>query len=76
MKDERAIERVYVTHQPCAACAQTLIALGGVRIVRWLHPYRLTDGTELLVAARDDSDRLSGILDDLLDLNRIASGKA
>jgi len=32
--------------------------------------------TELLVAARDDSDRLVGILDDLLDLNRIESGKA
>jgi two-component system, NtrC family, sensor histidine kinase KinB len=32
--------------------------------------------TELLVAARDDSDRLVSILDDLLDLNRIESGKA
>lgn len=55
--DERAIERVYVTHQPCAACAQTLIALGGVRIVRWLHPYRLTDGADLLVAAGIDARR-------------------
>ncbi len=32
--------------------------------------------TELLVTARDDSERLVGILDDLLDLNRIESGKA
>ncbi|RPH53033.1 MAG: HAMP domain-containing protein [Desulfobacteraceae bacterium] len=32
--------------------------------------------TELLVAARDDSERLVGILDDLLDLNRIESGKS
>jgi len=30
---------------------------------------------ELLVAARDDSDRLSGILGNLLDLSRIESGK-
>lgn len=32
--------------------------------------------TELLVAARDDSERLVGILDDLLDLSQIESGKA
>ena len=31
--------------------------------------------TELLVAAREDSERLAGILNDLLDLNRIESGK-
>jgi len=31
---------------------------------------------ELLMAARDDSDRLVGILNDLLDLNRIESGKS
>jgi signal transduction histidine kinase len=31
---------------------------------------------ELLVAARDDSDRLSGILVNLLDLSRMESGKA
>jgi signal transduction histidine kinase len=31
--------------------------------------------SELLVAAREDSERLVSILDDLLDLNRIASGK-
>jgi two-component system, NtrC family, sensor histidine kinase KinB len=31
---------------------------------------------ELLMAARDDSDKLAGILDDLLDLNRIASGRS
>ena len=30
---------------------------------------------ELLIAARDDSERLLGILDDLLDLSRIESGK-
>lgn len=30
---------------------------------------------ELLMAARDDSERLVGILDDLLDINRIESGK-
>ncbi len=32
--------------------------------------------TDLLIAARDESDRLVGILDDLLDLSRIESGKA
>lgn len=32
--------------------------------------------TELLIAARDDSERLVGILDDLLDLSRIESGRA
>ncbi len=32
--------------------------------------------TELLVAARDDSERLSGILEDLLDIDRIESGSA
>ena len=31
---------------------------------------------ELLMAARDDSNRLVGILNDLLDLNRIESGKS
>jgi len=31
---------------------------------------------DLLIAARDDSERLVGILDDLLDLSRIESGKA
>lgn len=31
---------------------------------------------ELLIAARDDSDKLAGILDDLLDLNRIESGRS
>jgi two-component system, NtrC family, sensor histidine kinase KinB len=31
--------------------------------------------TELLMAARDDSERLVGILSDLLDINRIESGK-
>ena len=32
--------------------------------------------TELLVAAREDSDRLVAIIDDLLDINRIESGHA
>jgi two-component system, NtrC family, sensor histidine kinase KinB len=31
---------------------------------------------ELLMAARDDSDKLAAILNDLLDLNRIESGKS
>lgn len=31
---------------------------------------------ELLMAARDDSERLVGILDNLLDINRIESGKS
>jgi signal transduction histidine kinase len=36
----------------------------------------LTDKqTELLVAAREDADRLNGILEDLLDIGRIESGK-
>ena len=32
--------------------------------------------TELLMAAKDESERLVGILNDLLDLNRIESGKS
>ncbi|RJR38411.1 MAG: sensor histidine kinase [Desulfobacteraceae bacterium] len=32
--------------------------------------------TELLMAAREDTERLKGILDDLLDLSRIESGKS
>ena len=37
----------------------------------------LTDKqVELLVAAREDSDRLHGILNNLLDISRIESGKA
>lgn len=32
--------------------------------------------TELLLAARDDSERLVAILDDLLDINRMESGKS
>lgn len=55
--DERAIAHVYCTHQPCAECAQTLIYLGGARLVRWLHPYRLPDGAELLIAAGIDARR-------------------
>jgi two-component system, NtrC family, sensor histidine kinase KinB len=31
--------------------------------------------TEILMATRDDSERLMGILEALLDLNRIGSGK-
>lgn len=56
--DEREIAHVYVTHQPCAACAQGLIWLGGVRVVRWLHPYRLPDGAELLAASGIDARRV------------------
>jgi PAS domain S-box-containing protein len=37
----------------------------------------LTDKqAELLIAARDDSDRLHGIVEDLLDIGRIESGRA
>jgi two-component system, NtrC family, sensor histidine kinase KinB len=32
--------------------------------------------TELLVAAREDSDRLQGIIEDLLDMGRLESGRA
>ncbi|MDO9263312.1 MAG: HAMP domain-containing sensor histidine kinase, partial [Desulfosalsimonadaceae bacterium] len=32
--------------------------------------------TELLIAARDDSERLADMIDDLLDLSRIESGKS
>jgi two-component system, NtrC family, sensor histidine kinase KinB len=32
--------------------------------------------TELLLAARDESERLTGIVEELLDLNRMESGKA
>ncbi len=31
--------------------------------------------TELMIAARDDSDRLQGIIDDLLDMGRLESGR-
>jgi deoxycytidylate deaminase len=55
--DGRAIAHVYCTHQPCVSCARTLAALGGVRLVRWLFPYRLPDGAELLIAAGIDARR-------------------
>ncbi len=55
--DKRAIAHVYCTHQPCVPCARALVALGGVRLVRWLFPYRLPDGAELLIAAGIDARR-------------------
>jgi len=48
-------DRAIVTHQPCEACARLLIELGTVRMVRWLNPYRLTTGAELLVSAGIDA---------------------
>lgn len=53
-----AVESVYVTHQPCARCAEKIIRAGGVRRVRWIHPYRLTDGAELLASAGIDARRV------------------
>lgn len=49
------VTHVYITHQPCAQCARTLIALGTVRVVRWMYPYRLTEGADLLRAAGIDA---------------------
>lgn len=39
-----------VTHQPCLSCAQTLIN-AGITAVTYCHPYRLTDGLDLLEEA-------------------------
>ena len=41
---------LFVTHQPCRKCAELVVNAGIVRVV-YRHPYRLTDGVELLIAA-------------------------
>lgn len=38
---------IYVTHQPCLACAR-LIVNAGINTVYYDHPYRLTDGLKLM----------------------------
>lgn len=39
---------VFTTHLPCVACAKRIIQLGGVEMVYWAEPYRVTRGLELL----------------------------
>lgn len=39
-----------VTHQPCLSCAM-LIINSGIKLVTYVHPYRLTDGVNLLEEA-------------------------
>jgi dCMP deaminase len=38
---------MYATHGPCLKCAQAILAAGIVE-VHYIHPYRLTEGVELL----------------------------
>lgn len=42
---------LYCTHAPCLDCAKSIIN-AGVEIVRYIHPYRITAGVELLEQAR------------------------
>jgi dCMP deaminase len=39
---------VFVTHQPCAACAKRFINLGNVKKIYFAHEYRSSAGAELL----------------------------
>lgn len=41
---------MHVTHMPCKACAMSIINAGVTRVV-YKHPYRKTEGLELLIAA-------------------------
>lgn len=41
---------LHCTHAPCAACARSIIN-AGIKKVIYRHPYRLTEGVELLNAA-------------------------
>lgn len=46
---------ILVTTSPCLLCAKLIVNLGGVKRVRWLASYRLTDGADLLVRAGIDA---------------------
>lgn len=48
---------VFCTHQPCKACAKRLVNLGGVKIVHFDEPYRLTEGLDVLAKAGIDTIR-------------------
>ncbi len=39
---------VFVTHQPCTACAKRFINLGNVKKIYFAHKYRSSAGAELL----------------------------
>lgn len=41
---------IYVTHQPCPACAEAIVK-SGIRRVVYAHPYRIADGLRILLAA-------------------------
>jgi deoxycytidylate deaminase len=41
---------LFVTHQPCLSCAQSIINTG-VEFVAYQEPYRLKDGLDLLTSA-------------------------
>ena len=49
---------IYVTHQPCLACAR-LIVNAGISSVFYDNPYRLIEGLALLQAAEVDVFRLN-----------------
>jgi dCMP deaminase len=44
---------LYSTHLPCIPCSQLIINSGIIRVL-YIHPYRITDGQELLRAAAID----------------------
>jgi dCMP deaminase len=61
---------VFVTHQPCVACAKRLINLGGVKAVYYGQEYRIKDGSNLLKKVGIGVSRVpEGNLEDLAELS-------
>jgi len=46
-----ALKIVYVTVAPCKMCAKRIVNLGGVVCVKYVYPYRLSEGIDVLEAA-------------------------
>lgn len=50
---------MFVTTQPCAACAVRIVNKLGFKKIYYLQPYRLTDGLDILRAADIEVEQLS-----------------
>jgi dCMP deaminase len=57
---DRSVEKIaFVTHLPCVACAKRLINLGGVKIVYYIHEYRIRDSVTILESVGIKVERLT-----------------